>query len=99
MRLSKLALELELGESGEEDGDGGWRRESPLQEVNLGALTFFGQRQDELRVFAGNGGNLVVDLCGNNGAERTRRVCMSQAPDVLNLLLRQLFRLVDINKG
>lgn len=40
--LGELALELELGQGSEKHSTCGGRREGPLQEVNLGALTLLG---------------------------------------------------------
>lgn len=61
VRLAVLSPELILRQMREEDGRCGRRGECPLQEVDLGALTFPGQWEDELRMASGGLFDLLVD--------------------------------------
>ena len=61
VRLAVLSPELILRQMREEDGRCGRRGECPLQEVDLGALTFPRQWEDELRMASGGLFDLLVD--------------------------------------
>lgn len=52
----------------EEHRRGVRRRKRPLQEVDLGALAFFGEGEDEMRMFFGCGFDCLVDGEGDGGA-------------------------------
>lgn len=68
MRLTEFPSQLILGQMREQNRHGIRGRESPLQEVDLGALAFFGKGEDEMRVLFRCGFNCLVDRKGNGGA-------------------------------
>ena len=55
--------------------------ERPLQEVDLGALTFFREGKDEVRVLFGGCFNGTVGGKGDDGTEGLGIVDVSEAPD------------------
>lgn len=81
VRLAVFPSQLILGQMREEDCGSGGSRERPLQEVDFGALAFAREREDELRVPAGGGFDVVVGWGGDCGAEGVRGGGVAEAPD------------------
>lgn len=99
VRLCVLAAQLKLGEVCEEDRRSGLRRECPLQEMDLGALIFLGQRNDELWVLASRCDHATESLSLHGRAEGLPILHMAQTPDGLEFSVGQGGALFQVDEA
>lgn len=64
--------------------------------MDLGALGFVGEGEDEVWMLAGSGFDVLVDLEGYDGAEGLRVFDVTEAPDRFELFLGKGAAFVDV---
>lgn len=99
MGSSEVLVELELGQSGEDDVGQVLSNKVPLHNVHLTSLVSLGQWQNEHGVLSAIEEHLVEELGVNDSTQSALVVNMSGSPQELNFLLSKFLKLVQLDEA